>query len=110
MLGKCEGKSLFDLVQTYSDDGKSFSENEVWSILTQGVVLLNELQKYSVVHGNICEHNLWLTNANTLKLSNFEDSFVVGEKSRINIMLRSDTRSLKYDQLTSVQTTSLARC
>lgn len=95
MLERCEGKSLFDLVQDYSNEAKTFSENEIWSILTQGIVLLNELQKYSVVHGNICEHNLSLTPSNTLKLSNFEDSFVIGEKSRINIMLRSDTRSLK---------------
>ena len=35
---------------------KRFSEQDIWLILTQGLLVLCELEKYSVVHCNILSH------------------------------------------------------
>ena len=94
-MEKTGGLSLFDVVQEHSNDDKVFSENEIWNILTQGVMLLAELSKYGVVHGNINEYNLHLSENSILKLVHFEDCFVLGENARINVLRRSEIRSLK---------------
>jgi RIO-like serine/threonine protein kinase len=65
---------------------KRFSEQDIWLILTQGLLVLCELEKYSVVHCNISSHSVYLTENGELQITHFENSLSLLEYHKVNIM------------------------
>lgn len=65
---------------------KRFSEEDIWLILLQGLLVLCELEKYSVIHCNLSGHSVYLTERGELQISHFENSMSLLEYHKVNIL------------------------
>ena len=86
---------MYNLQKSLKKLGASLSETEIYKILIQGILILLELEKCGVVHGNINEKNILIDNDQKLQLINFEDSFVYEEVTKGTLLKKKIMRNIK---------------
>lgn len=89
------GSSMLEMIWKLRNEiGKRMAEAEIWHILVQGIIILNELHKYRIVHGNVNEFTLELRNDRSLRLTDFDDAFVMGETRDVSVRFGTDKKNL----------------